>query len=84
MLFLRYANYLQLDAGGTQLFYGSPGNEVEPLCWLCQLHIMTLLTTPFLGFPLFSLYVGGELRSTETAAHLLRNSFLKKYYSITV
>lgn len=80
MLILRYANYLQLDAGGTQLFYESPGYQVEPLCQLCQLYIKTLLITPFLGFPLFSLYAGGDLRSNETLAHLLQIFFLRKYY----
>lgn len=80
MLILRYANYLQLDAGGTQLFNGSPGHQVEPLCQLCQLYIKTLLTSPFSGFPLFSLYAGAELRSMETSAHLPHNFFLRKCY----
>lgn len=72
---LRYANYLQLDAGGTQFFYRSPGHQVEPLCQLCLLYIKTLFTTPLLGFPLFSLYAGGELGSTETSACLLHFFF---------
>lgn len=69
MLISRYANYLQLDGGGTQHFHVSPGHQVEPLCQLCQLYIKTLLTTLFQIF-LFSDYMLVESSEAQKYQHI--------------